>query len=62
MIARTIYIVKDLLLSQLSKFTLYADICFIVLVLSCDENLAIAWAAIALLGLNVFLEVFYIFK
>lgn len=34
-LARYFYIIKDLLISQLTKFELYTCICFIVLVNSC---------------------------
>jgi hypothetical protein len=59
---RIVFVFKDLVLSQLSKFDLYADVCFIVLVISCQVDLAIAWISIGILGLNILIEIFYVLK
>ncbi|CAD8176837.1 unnamed protein product [Paramecium octaurelia] len=55
-LARYFYIIKDLLISQLTKFELYTCICFIVLVNSCQISVAIAWIGVGIICFNLLLD------
>lgn len=50
---RALFFFKDILLSQMAKFDVYSDICFITTVMKCGDNLAIGWIAIFIMILSM---------
>ncbi|CAD8087790.1 unnamed protein product [Paramecium sonneborni] len=61
-LARYFYIIKDLLISQLTKFELYTCICFIVLVNSCQISVALAWIGVGIICFNLLLDLALIIR
>lgn len=62
LISRILYIVKDLLLSQLTKFQFYANICFIVVISACEEDVYLSWIGICFIGVNLIFDFALVIK
>ncbi|CAD8059054.1 unnamed protein product [Paramecium sonneborni] len=57
---RIMFFSKDLLLSQMAKFDVYSDICFITTVMTCGDNPAIGYCAIIIMFLTLSTTMFHI--
>ena len=55
---RSLFIFKDLFLSQLNKFQYYACVCFIIIILNCKEDIEIGWIGIAVISLNLLFDLY----
>ncbi|KAM3137148.1 hypothetical protein pb186bvf_010694 [Paramecium bursaria] len=56
---RSLYFMKDIMLSQASKFDIYSDMCFITTVLSCENYHEIAWVSTGVVTFCLSVEAFY---
>ena len=50
---------KDIMLSQASKFDIYSDMCFITTVLSCENYHEIAYVSAGVVAFCLSVEAFY---
>ncbi|CAD8136849.1 unnamed protein product [Paramecium octaurelia] len=57
---RAMFFGKDLFLSQMAKFDVYSDICFITTVMTCGDNTGIGYCAIAIMALTLSTTMFHI--
>lgn len=59
---RLFFFVKDMLLSQLARFDVYSDICFITTVMTCGTTQFVGYLAIAVMGINLFATAYHVLK
>ena len=59
---RMSFFIKDLFLSQLAKFDVYSDICFVTTVMTCGSSPAIGIMATVVMGVNLLVTAYHVIK
>ena len=59
---RLAFFTKDLFLSQLAKFDVYSDICFVTTVMTCQTSPVLGIMAVIVMGINLLMTAYHVIK